>query len=98
MRIANQLDERLTLNQVAQRLDVHIGTVYRWSLSGVRGRRLRTFLIGGRRFVTLADLERFIQSKDSTSISVKDPTRSNAAQSILSSYGIGSPKGKDGAA
>ncbi len=46
MRTANQPNERLTPNQVAKRLNVHVATIYRWTLKGVRGRRLRSFLIG----------------------------------------------------
>ena len=49
MQNAYQLSERLTVNQVAQHLNVHAATVYRWTFQGVRGKRLRSFLIGGRR-------------------------------------------------
>lgn len=97
MHIADQRDERLTLNQVAKHLGVHIGTVYRWSFRGVRGRRLQTFLIGGRRYVALQDLERFLQTKESPK-STSDQKRSNTAQERLRSFGIESPKGMDGAA
>lgn len=95
MQNANLLDGRLTLNQVAQHLNVHIGTVYRWTLQGVRGKRLRSFLIGGRRYVAVPDLERFLQPKDPL-VSDTDSQRSKRAQERLRSYGIESPKGKDG--
>lgn len=39
---------------------VHIATVYRWMNRGVRGIRLETLLIGGRRYVTEESLERFV--------------------------------------
>lgn len=97
MRITNQLNERLTLNQVASRLNVHVATIYRWTLRGVRGRRLPSFLIGGRRYVALPDLEQFLQPRDSFK-SLTDPKRSSLAQERLRSFGIDSPKGKDGAA
>ena len=96
MRIANQLNERLTLNQVASRLNVHVATIYRWTLSCVRGRRLPSFLIGGRRYVALPDLEQFLQPREPSS-SDDDSMRSKRAQEQLRSYGIGSPKCKDGA-
>lgn len=56
--------ERLTLIDVAERLQVHISTVYRWTYHGVRGNQLRSFLIGGRRYVRLKDLDRFLESGD----------------------------------
>lgn len=51
--------KRLSMREAASYLDVHICTLWRWALHGVRGRRLRTFLLGGRRYVVLADLEAF---------------------------------------
>lgn len=51
---------RLTLTQVAQQLGVHVATTWRWALYGVKGRRLRTVAVGGRRFVLPADLEAFL--------------------------------------
>jgi transcriptional regulator with XRE-family HTH domain len=58
--------ERLTLKKVAQRLDVHPATVWRWTLSGVRGRILRTIHIGGRRYVLQSDLTNFLDGKNSS--------------------------------
>ena len=97
MHIADQRDERLTLNQVAKHLGVNIGTVYRWSFRGVRGRRLQTFLIGGRRYVALPDLERFFETKESPK-STSNQKPSNTAEERLRRFGIESPKGMDGAA
>ena len=54
--------ERLTLADVASRFRVHISTVYRWTYRGVRGNRLRSFLVGGRRFVLPDDLQEFLDS------------------------------------
>ena len=86
MRIANQLNERLTLNQVAKQLDVHIGTVHRWTLRGVRGKRLRSFLVGGRRYISRSDLERFIRPADQF---LSAPSaRNKIAQETLRSFGI----------
>ncbi|MCH9656030.1 MAG: helix-turn-helix domain-containing protein [Planctomycetes bacterium] len=97
MKNANLHEERLTLNEVAKRLKVHVATVYRWTLQGVRGRRLPSFFIGGRRYIKLSDLEWFLQPKDQ-SISEGDPQRSKRANERLRSFGINSPKGQDGAA
>ena len=57
--------DRFTLREVAQKLDVHPATVWRWTLSGVKGRRLKTIRIGGRRFVLRNDLEYFLKQCDS---------------------------------
>jgi len=60
LRVTSQ--ERLTLAEVASRVRVHISTVYRWTYHGVRGNRLRSFLVGGRRFVLPDDLQEFLNS------------------------------------
>jgi hypothetical protein len=52
--------ERLALPQVAKLLKVHVATVWRWVLTGVRGKKLSTMMIGGRRYVLRADLETFL--------------------------------------
>jgi len=91
MQNANLHKERLTLNEVAKRLKVHVATVYRWTLQGVRGRRLPSFFIGGRRFVTLSDLEWFIQSEDQPTLE-GDPQRSRRANERLRSFGINGRK------
>jgi len=54
--------KRSTLNAVADRAGVHLTTVWRWTLDGVRGRRLKTILIGGRRYVLESDLLTFLDA------------------------------------
>lgn len=39
---------------------IHLNTVHRWCLSGVRGHRLRSQIVGGRRFTTAAWVREFI--------------------------------------
>src|SRR3954451_16053781 len=53
-------ESRLWLSQAAQELDVSVSTLYRWRLQGVRGHKLPTILIGGRRAVLRADLDEFL--------------------------------------
>ena len=38
----------------------HISTLHRWRLKGIKGRRLETLSIGGRRFSSLQAISRFI--------------------------------------
>ncbi len=40
----------------------HIATLHRWRLRGVRGVRLETVLVGGRRFTTQEALQRFFSA------------------------------------
>ena len=53
-------ESRMSLGAVARELDVNIATSWRWALRGVRGRKLKTFLIGGRRYVWREDLNEFL--------------------------------------
>lgn len=52
--------ERLTVNKTAQCLGVHVSSVWRWILNGVRGRKLRSMLYAGRRYILVTDLEAFL--------------------------------------
>ena len=56
--------ERLTLAQIAQEQNVSVSTAWRWTLKGVKGRRLKSFLVGGRRYVTRRDLNDFLRASD----------------------------------
>ena len=56
---------------------VHVSTIHRWRLNGVRGAKLETQLSGGRRVTTVEALRRFlaaINGEQST------PVASNAQQ------------------
>jgi Protein of unknown function (DUF1580) len=55
-------EELLSLAEAAKRLSnhPHISTVWRWSLRGVRGVRLQTIAVGGRRYTTATYLEEFV--------------------------------------
>lgn len=64
--------KRLTLDEVADQLDVHYQTVYRWVRSG----RLRAVKIGAAYVVDSADLEEFVESRrDPTSPPRPSPAR-----------------------
>ena len=64
---------RYSLRQVATRADVNIATVWRWVGKGVRGRRLRTQYVGGRRFVLASDLDAFLGEGPSASVTAEAP-------------------------
>jgi excisionase family DNA binding protein len=90
MQNTKPIDERLTLNEVAKYLKVHVATVHRWIFQGVRGKRLTSFLVGGRRFIAISDLEDFLQAK-SPSGPNDSVLRFRSSQEKLGSYGIGHP-------
>lgn len=52
---------RLSMSETARACGgVAVSTVWRWTLKGVRGVRLRSVHLGGRRFVLRSDLEAFL--------------------------------------
>lgn len=50
---------RWSINQLARREALHVSTCWRWVLHGVRGVKLRSVRIGGRRFVLESDWQEF---------------------------------------
>ena len=54
----------LSLSQLAAELHVSVSTCWRWSLKGVRGVKLQTHLVGGRRRVHREDLAAFLAALD----------------------------------
>lgn len=49
------VNDRQTVNQLARREGVHVATIWRWMLSGVRGVKLHATRLGGRRFILESD-------------------------------------------
>lgn len=84
------LPTRLTLSEVAAQLQVHVSTVHRWCLRSVRGRQLRSHLVGGRRFVYMSDLHEFLHGgvRPNQEQEVGQVTRHQRAQEQLASFGI----------
>ena len=82
------LEDCVTLKEVASQLRVHISTVHRWALRSVRGRRLKSHLIGGRRWVLLSDLNEFLHSHETTDSPTPPPDRQRRAQEQLRSFGV----------
>jgi excisionase family DNA binding protein len=76
-----------SLNRVAKHLGVHLATVYRWTSKGVRGRRLRSYLVGGRRFVSRVDLDLFLQPSEAPAMPGLEH-RKDLAQAKLKSLGV----------
>lgn len=82
------LTDRLTFREVAAQLRIHVSTVHRWCLRSVRGRRLKSYLIGGRRWVFLSDLNEFLHSPETTDSPTPPADRQRRAQEQLRSFGV----------
>lgn len=52
----------ISLPEAARRIPgkPNLSTVHRWRLAGVRGQRIETVLVGGRRFTSVESIERFL--------------------------------------
>lgn len=53
-------ETRVSLTALARELDVSLSTCWRWTLRGIKGYRLESFSLGGRKFTTRQAFERFI--------------------------------------
>jgi len=69
----------VTLSQASRSLpgNPHLSTLHRWRLRGVRGVKLETCLIGGRRFTSLEAVANFAEQ-----ISAKDNKSAKSATSL----------------
>lgn len=76
-------DSRLSMGRAAALVGVHAATIWRWSLHGVRGRRLTTFLVGGRRYVTIEALNSFLNNVAAVPPQADPTTRAERAGAEL---------------
>ena len=74
-----QSESALSLSQAARSLPgrPHLSTIHRWRLNGVRGVRLETFLVGGRRFTSREALDRFSERVTAAANGEPAPRRTN---------------------
>ncbi|MDA0660988.1 MAG: DUF1580 domain-containing protein [Planctomycetota bacterium] len=72
----------------------HSSTIHRWANRGSRGKRLETIRVGGRRYISIEAIERFISaiSERPCSVQQKDTSRTcagkKAAAAFLDQHGI----------
>jgi hypothetical protein len=80
-----ELDEmRLTPSQVARKLGVHISSVWRWIMTGVKDRRLGSRLVGGRRYVFERDLAAFLESSNPPALADSPAAITNGKSAVES--------------
>lgn len=84
----NGFDLGQSPGEVARRLGVHIATVYRWMYSTVRGRNLKSYLLGGRRRIRTEDLDLFLEREQPSGCGNSEAERDRKAQSILEGYRV----------
>jgi hypothetical protein len=94
------LDEKLvTLTEASKILPgrPHISSIWRWYRRGIRGVRLETLVVAGRRYTSLESLERFCAATTAAADGVAMPARTSrqrekaiaAAEAELAREGIG---------
>lgn len=66
-------EQRLTLAELARMEGVNVCTVWRWAQRGVRGVKLETFSVGGRRFTTRGAHGRFAEGCNAAAQGVTAP-------------------------
>lgn len=60
----------------------HTSTLHRWRMAGVRGVKLETCLIGGRRFTSLEALERFAAATTAAANGEPQPVRTSRQREL----------------
>ena len=82
--------ERYTVGEAARLVRVHSATIWHWILTGARGRKLSSTVIGGRRWVMRRDLEIFLAAgNESASGDVNARRqRADAAGKQLDGHGV----------
>lgn len=88
-----EIRDSVTPATAAQMLGVHIGTIHRWMMNGVRGRILPSVLVGGRRRILTAQLEVFLSANGRAAGDVNEKRdeathRHQDAQNQLRSFGV----------
>lgn len=70
-------EHRLSLSALARREGVSVSTVWRWTLRGVRGVKLESFAVGGRRYTTAEAFARFVDSTTAAASGEQPQSRTN---------------------
>jgi len=85
--------QKRTPGQIARETDNHVSTVFRWMGRGVRGVKLRSFLVGGKRYIYLADFNDFLRELNNHRYPEKVSTSNRAATATrrLDAHGVSKP-------
>jgi hypothetical protein len=80
--------KRYTPNQFARESGVHVATVWRWMLYGVRGKKLKSRLLGGRRVILEEDAQAFLAQDDEPASDADLQRRAADAGKLLDARGV----------
>lgn len=77
MSIDRLTETLLSLSEAAKILPgtPHLSTLHRWRLRGVRGVKLETCLVGGRRYTSVEAVDRFLAASTAAADSQPNPRR-----------------------
>lgn len=83
-------EQRMTFGQLAQHQGVSPNTIWRWSHVGIRGVKLETYRLGGKRVTTLEAYHRFAAAISGVPVSTTASRRKSIAKAerILAASGI----------
>lgn len=68
-------EDLCSMAEVAKELHVHVASVHRWRIRGVRGVVLETVRVGGKILTSRPALTRFLQRIQSPTVRAQRPTR-----------------------
>lgn len=76
-----QTQEHIAIRDVRNHIpgNPHLATIWRWIYRGVRGQKLGTIVVGGRRFTTKEEIEKFIAATTATAAG-GEPTPARTAK------------------
>jgi transposase len=88
-----EIKDSLSPAKAAKILGVHVGTIHRWMMSGVRGQVLPSLLVGGRRRILMNQLKAFLSTGGSVARDMNRDhgevvNRHRAAEAHLRSFGV----------
>lgn len=66
---------------------IHYSTLHRWATKGARGRRLRTWYVGGTRFTSLSAIHEFLGPSNPITKASRE-TEIDVAEKLLESAGL----------
>ena len=73
-------EPRISLNQLAREQNVALSTVWCWCLRGIKGHRLESFSVGGKKFTTVEAFRRFVAATNATPIQSRSNRQRTADQ------------------
>ena len=71
-------EPRIPFGKLARREGVHVSTVWRWCLRGIRGHVLESFSVGGKKFTTEPAYHRWLAAINGGPVCAETPRQREA--------------------